>query len=135
MLTLIVKTRNPMKIYIKFYKSKLPLFDVFHGMYEFSFLKNCLCSSRNITIWYFSLSFKFKYLNRTKNIVFQIVFDFYYFLNSYLILLPCFSQRTNNMSQVTAPSVNANNLQALSSVHSSAYVSLFAYYCIGISTV
>ena len=73
---LIVETRNSMKMYMKFYN-----FPHFTQRHEFNFLKKCLCSS--------SLTIQIE--NRTRNDFCSNSICSHYFLNSYLIFLPCFS--------------------------------------------
>ena len=77
------------------------------------FSKKCLYSIRNILIIFNIIFFiKFNYLNRTnKKLYFLTSMWFYYFLNIYLTLLPCFSSGNANLHHAVVPSVGANNLK------------------------
>ena len=95
------------------------------------FSKKCLYSTRNILIIFNIIFFiKFNYLNRTnKKLYFLTSMWFYYFLNIYLKLLPCFFSGNANLHHVVVPSVGANNLKTSLSVRFQAYTSVLVYYC------
>ena len=71
MLMVLVKMRKSVKIYViyvEFCKSKLPLFHIFHGKHEFSFLEKIFMFIKK----HYSLIFfiNFIYLSRTKSELF-----------------------------------------------------------------
>ena len=68
MLMVLVKMGKSVKIYVEFCKSKLPLFHIFHGKHEFSFLEKIFMFIKK----HYSLIFfiKFIYLSRTKSKLF-----------------------------------------------------------------